>query len=538
MPDVDKIILSSNAALAGKYRAAGLSSIRTAIDSLIAADAARGIVTQYLALDDAAAMTAIEVNAVAPGSPEEAFKSAVDGVFNAFSPDYLVLLGANDVIPHQSLTNPLFHPADPLGDPDGKIPSDLPYACDAAYSTDPGKFIGPTRVVGRLPDLEGARDPTYLIDLIDGAAGARPSPATVYRNVFGISAETWNVSTQASIAAAFGSVNGLQSSPLAGPHWTNAELGNLAHFINCHGVPVSAQFYGEGNDGTQPIAHDAGHLAANAHPGTVVAAECCYGAELFDPTRNAGQMGIANTYLGRGGYGFFGSTNISYGDRSGNAHADLICRYFFQHVLAGSSIGLATLQARQDYVANNSPLDTCSLKTLAQFLLLGDPSIHPVEGTDADLPMPHSVIGAEAALVPDRAKRRRRAMTRGLELARTTAVSASESEGTATPEIQAALDRIAKSEGISLEFARRFSVRPPVDPQLETALPVSMKRRVPEPTAFHVVINRLPDPGPAVRSIALIAQEVDGRIISVRTVYAKTATGQALTDPLIAIRRA
>ena len=537
MPDVDKIILSSNAALEGKYGAAGLSSIQTAIASLISADAARGIVTQYLAVDDAAAMTALEVSAVAPGSTDKALKSAVDGVFNAFAPDYLVLLGASDVIPHQRLTNPLFDPTDPRGDPDGDIPSDLPYACDAVYSTDPVDFIGPTRVVGRIPDLERANDPAYLIDLINVAAGAQPVPATVYRNVFGVSADIWTASTQASIAAAFGSGNGLQNSPMAGPHWTPAELGNLAHFINCHGAPADAHFYGEGTNGVQPIAHDAAHLAANAHPGTVVAAECCYGAELYDPATNAGQMGIANTYLGRGGYGFFGSTNTSYGPKSGNAHADLICRYFFQHLLAGSSIGLATLQARQDYVANNSPLDTFSLKTLAQFLLLGDPSIHPVEGADADSPMPHAARAAGAPSLTDRAQRRRRAMTRGLELARTTSVSASKSDGYATPDIQAALDQIAASERISVKAARRFSVRPPADPQVETALPASMKRRVPIPSAFHVLISRLSDSGPAVRSVALIAQEVEGRIGTVRTVYAKTATGHTLTDTPIAIRR-
>jgi hypothetical protein len=40
-------------------------------------------------------------------------------------------------------------------DPD--VPSDLPYACEAAFSRRPQDFLGPTRVVGRLPDLTGRR---------------------------------------------------------------------------------------------------------------------------------------------------------------------------------------------------------------------------------------------------------------------------------------------------------------------------------------------------------------------------------------------
>ena len=66
-----------------------------------------------------------------------------------------------------------------------------------------------------------------------------------------------------------------------------------------------------------------------------------------------------------------------------NGSADLICQYFLQSVLKGASIGHATLMARQQYVANVAEMDATDLKTLAQFYLLGDPSIHPIAQPEA-----------------------------------------------------------------------------------------------------------------------------------------------------------
>ena len=65
-----------------------------------------------------------------------------------------MILGAPDVVPHQDMKNPAFDPPD---DPDEYAYGDLPYACDAPYSRDIATFKGPTRVVGRLPDLTKAQ---------------------------------------------------------------------------------------------------------------------------------------------------------------------------------------------------------------------------------------------------------------------------------------------------------------------------------------------------------------------------------------------
>ena len=131
------------------------------------------------------------------------------------------------------------------------------------------------------------------------------------------------------------------------------------------------------------MAHDATKLAGLAK-GTVAAMECCYGAELYDPALAAGQPGICNTYLGLGAHGYFGSSTIAYGPASGNGQADLICQFFLQHVLSGASTGEAALRARIDFIALLSVADPTDLKTIAQFNLMGDPSLHPVAMAPAD----------------------------------------------------------------------------------------------------------------------------------------------------------
>jgi hypothetical protein len=77
--------------------------------------------------------------------------------------------------------------------------------------------------------------------------------------------------------------------------------------------------------------------------------------------------------------GFWGSSTIAYGPADANDYADLICQYFLREVLNGASLGRACLQARQNYLQQAAPLDPVDLKTIAQFNLLGDPSVHPVK---------------------------------------------------------------------------------------------------------------------------------------------------------------
>jgi hypothetical protein len=59
-------------------------------------------------------------------------------------------------------------------------------------------------VVGRLPDLSGAREPSHLIGLIDSAAGHVMRDVAEFGDYFGLSTATWRESTALSLFNVFG----------------------------------------------------------------------------------------------------------------------------------------------------------------------------------------------------------------------------------------------------------------------------------------------------------------------------------------------
>ena len=145
--------------------------------------------------------------------------------------------------------------------------------------------------------------------------------------------------------------------------------------MNCHGNESDHTFSGEFPQDVYSTAMDARKLAG-VGAGTVAAFECCFGAELYDPS-GLPAMSIANQYLAKGAAGIVASTTISYGPADDNANADWICQFFIEQVLRGASLGRAFLEARLAYVRKQSVVDPYDEKTLAQFVLLGDPSLHP-----------------------------------------------------------------------------------------------------------------------------------------------------------------
>ena len=160
----DKIIVTNRGALQAKYGAAGYRDIVRAVAALTAADKSRGIVTRLVAIDDRAQMKRCRGKAVTDRKSAQQNKRAIDAVFKALDPDYLLILGSIDVIPHQDLRNAAYE----AGSDDDKLAyGDLPYACDAPYATDTAKFVGPTRVVGRLPGSDRREE----------AGLSRPPPA-------------------------------------------------------------------------------------------------------------------------------------------------------------------------------------------------------------------------------------------------------------------------------------------------------------------------------------------------------------------------
>jgi hypothetical protein len=426
-----KFIVTNVTRLKAKY-GTKYSKVENAINTLISADAARGITTTVWDVSSAAQMKTAGGKKVSKASDPRQNKDAVDAIYGHGQPDYILLLGSVDVIPHQDLDNP-------MSDEDATAWGDLPYACEQAYSRDVNDFLAPTRVIGRVPDMTGAKNPKHLVKLLDVAATWVPLAPKHYDEYFALSAEIWQKSTKLSIKRIFGSNKKMFTSPGSGPKWPGDELKPLPHFINCHGASGRMSFYGEDIAKTdQPEAHRTTLVRNNIERGTVAAVECCYGAELYKPGTSTSdkEHGICQEYMHDDAYAFFGSTTISYGPAEEMGQADIICAAFLQHVREGDSTGLAALKARQDFIKEATKFELDDQKTLAQFNLLGDPSIHPVQqgskATKKTVAKPKGALGLKSAVSVAKAQptldnrhraRRNRLAKRGPQIAAQTIVA-------------------------------------------------------------------------------------------------------------------
>lgn len=516
---IDKVIASNHGALVNKYGAVGTARIESSIRNLVQADKARGLVSRVLWIDDAHSMATVNGTPVMTVANCRENKEAFDAIATALAPDYILIVGATDIVPHQDLKNPLY--VGPNGDdPDQLCPGDLPYACDAPYSQKPQDFQGPSRVVGRLPDIVGAKDPEYLEKVLGFAAGWHQSARARYADAFSVTAQVWEKSSRLSADAIFGAKSPLESVPPGNQPWPNAELKKAMHFFNCHGAQSSSQFYGQPAKppASYPVALDGPSIDSKISEGTVVAAECCYGAELYEPAPGLPE-GICNFYLGNGAYGFLGSSTIAYGPASSNAQADLICSYFLEGVLSGASLGRALLEARQRFVKSSVPLDPTELKTLAQFHLLGDPSIQPViEASSNELLDQKFVFGSGSRMRAARADRRRSLIATGTALWGSAPLV--ERTGTVPEKVKNALAERARERALVPGDLLSFAIRQ--RPSMAKVLPAPLAKRVRQPTRFHVLFAAAEDLHPGRRSFTvLVAREVAGEIVSIRETASK-----------------
>ena len=356
--------------------------MRSALRKLAQADKTRGMSSRIVYLDRP--LTGIA--AVTDSADATATKAAVDAIASRMTPAYVVILGGPDVVAQPRL-------ASPVHDDDQNVPSDLPYACDVALSTNPGAFVGPTRVVGRIPTLVGGGDPGPLVGMLERAAAWVAAPAGDMLPPFAATAEVWQGSTRQSVQHLSGAGATIHVSPPEGPDWPPATFGARLHFVNCHGADTDPHWYGQ-HGASYPVAFDSARLAGAVTAGTVVAAECCYGTQHYAPASAGGLPCIGMRYLLEGAWGVFGSSTEAYGPANTMGSADLLCRYFLTSVLEGASLGRAALEARLRFVHEAGELDPVDLKTLAQFDLLGDPSIQPVVGAAA---VPVTATGSAAA---------------------------------------------------------------------------------------------------------------------------------------------
>ncbi len=507
----DKIIVTNRGALQKKYGTKGFASIIKALTELSGADKKRGIVTKIVFLDNVAYIKKTGGKAVTSASDQRENKEAIDAVFKYFNPHYLMILGATDIVPHQDLNNP-------AGDDDKYTLGDLSYACDVPYSQDPADFVGPTRVLGRLPDLVNASEPSYLLSLLKSSTNYKSRSPEDFIGYLGLSAEVWQGSTRLSLTYIFGNNSKLLLAPPSGPNYSKVQFGNRMHFINCHGSPASSEFFGqkgEGRNAKYPTSLSTKSIANQILEGTVASVECCYGAQLYDSVTLAIDLPICQSYMEQGAYGYFGSTTIAYGPEDQNAQADLICQYFLKNVLNGASIGRAVLMARQKFADQANQMDPVDLKTLAQFCLFGDPSVHPVKKQDAtEIVRSVSAIEAERFM---RDERRQKMKISGDFLTANKPTASKEiPPGKMSPSSRTALSNIAKRAGLPKnQKFRTFVVK------VGAAQKAGTKKLTGTPSRYHITIGTPEgiDTEKVKRGVAVVAKEFNGRIIDYRIYY-------------------
>ena len=382
----DKLLITHLAALKRKY-AAQTDTVVASLEALVAADGKRGLSTKVVYLDNASTARSLRVPRVPEGDWAAAVR-AVDRAVEKFGPSYVALVGATDVVPQARVTNPLSGIGD---DTDPFVPSDLPYACDLPSSWGGSadlpiaQLLSVTRVVGRIPDVVNADDPAVLLAALNTATTYTQHSASTYQQVFSLTAAAWKGSTRLSVDLLPGPAPTTKLSPPARSPWTRTTLKARSHFVNCHGGDFTPDWFGQrdSNAPVDTVALSPEDVARRITRGTVVVAECCYGAMHQDPLQMDGRLPMLWAYLSSGAYAGVGSSTTAYGPADGNGQADLMCRFVLEGVLSGASTGRALLDARQRYVREVGAMGPDDLKTLAQFDLLGDPSLQPVRTPSA-----------------------------------------------------------------------------------------------------------------------------------------------------------
>ena len=396
-----KLSVTVKCHLERKYNAVSLNQINTAIRRWIEADVHRGIRTVHVAVDDSAAMRALRVKPVSGKATAHKIKRAIDDLWKRLTPDYLVLFGGADIVPMFEVVNPSH---DAKGDDDEKVPTDNPYACSLRFSSSKRQtYLVPDRVIGRMPDMLSDNDPAWFVDYLETATCWRSKPASFYNEKFAICCNSWKragLECIRYIARSGRPVSHLFISPPISDISTSARkhLSARLHMIKCHGSQLDPKFYGQERK-RYPEAIASATLKPRLKPATVAAATCCYGAQIFSPADpgaiKPGEWPLASTYLRKGALGFVGSTMIAWLGDSEISYADWIVAAYLKSILGGSSIGRAFLESKQDYVRwinqQGYAIDLMDEKTLIEYVLLGDPSIHPV----SSVPHPEKALSLE-----------------------------------------------------------------------------------------------------------------------------------------------
>lgn len=481
-----KLSITCGRALEEKYDSRALRRIEAAIAKWIAADAARGIRTIHLAVDDSKAMKPYGISAVSGEITAEKVKSTIDALVARLSPDYVVIVGSGDVVPLFEVSNPTLNGD---GDTDPTVPTDNPYASSRPFdSRKRASYLVPDRVLGRIPDLPGSSDPAWIVNYLGVASEWKSRTPASYAKDLLVCCDSWKKSGKACVEYLARNAETMLTCPPTGDasKTMQGRRAALLQMIKCHGAPYDSWLYGQrGYD--YPAVIRSTSLREKTRKATVVGSMCCFGATIFDPldpaAQHPGEPPISSIYLRQGAFGFLGSTCTAWVGLDTMLCSDWIVTAFLKSVLEGASLGRAALEARQNLArwsqSRGDQVDSADEKTLIQFMLLGDPSIHPVKVAESRGVMSSAHLGAAPSVAVTLARRQRRATIHQMGAMLTAAIP--KRRVVKEPKVPGNVEGLARelSERAGTGFEFRFS-----NPQVER---VTSKIQQPEKRTTAVV---------------------------------------------------
>ena len=180
-------------------------------------------------------------------------------------------------------------------------------------------------------------------------------------------------------------------------------------------------------------------------------------------------------------------------------------------MLEGSSLGRALLEARQKYVQNApTPLGPIVLKTLAQFVLLGDPSVQPV--------IPAQQLSAAAGRA-GRLERRKDLITNGLSLARIWPRVRSKPVISRRGAPHRHLEKLAREMGLRNPSFLTF--HPPKSGESRRQLPKALLEKQADVTAVHLMLERVLATDGVIHTQAVVVREASGEVVSVHQGFSR-----------------
>lgn len=322
----------------------------------------------------------------------------------------LLLIGGDDCIPFHRLHNP-------IPDDEKILLSDNPYACD-----DSGYLI-PQRIVARIPTGDD-NDPRLLLTILntmtayhadarhEGRLGFDLGAWLRIRNAEGdnlargIAAEVWHAPSREVLHNLHTEAKLLTSPPLDHHQLTKPMLsGHEVLYINLHGASGMPHFYGQpenswGAATSLPIAITPDHMNGATVAGTILLSEACYGAELLGRTVD---NSIPLRALSNGALAFVGATVNAYGSaQTPLLGADLLFERLTHHMAHGLPVGLALHFARLEFAQTmyerQGFLDDVDMKTLIEFILLGDPWV-ALKGSQSHVSIKHTTESGSMQLM-------------------------------------------------------------------------------------------------------------------------------------------